>query len=206
MINCCWVMVGYWFGVVSGYFSCESDVKSSYNVELMFAASFDSKMGCLYSVFDAKKQGKPAWVVRTRNWKLRGGENRLSGLLEGVSVSGNVFTVWRDDAMRLACMRNDDMRLAWMRNDATMLAWMRNDAMRLACLKLCISGLGYRNQLSGIGTDSSLESGVSVLLYGTGTVCLWYRYPHTGIGTVRLRYQYLVWVSVPFVSGIGTTL
>ncbi|KAL4283920.1 hypothetical protein GQ457_16G014320 [Hibiscus cannabinus] len=51
----------------------------------MFAASFDSKMGCLYSFFDAKKQGKPAWVVRTRNWKLRGGENRLSGLLEGVS-------------------------------------------------------------------------------------------------------------------------
>ncbi|KAL4364295.1 hypothetical protein GQ457_04G017940 [Hibiscus cannabinus] len=58
----------------------------------MFAASFDSKMGCLYSVFDAKKQGKPAWVVRTKNWKLREGENRLSGLLEGVSVSGNVFT------------------------------------------------------------------------------------------------------------------
>ncbi|KAL4363968.1 hypothetical protein GQ457_04G023180 [Hibiscus cannabinus] len=44
----------------------------------MFAASFDSKMGCLYSVFDAKKQGKPAWVVRTRNWKLRGGENLLA--------------------------------------------------------------------------------------------------------------------------------
>ncbi|KAL4378205.1 hypothetical protein GQ457_02G033720 [Hibiscus cannabinus] len=51
----------------------------------MFAASFDSKMGCLYSVFDAKKQGKSAWVVRTKNWKLREGENRLSGLLEGVS-------------------------------------------------------------------------------------------------------------------------
>ncbi|KAL4334363.1 hypothetical protein GQ457_07G010880 [Hibiscus cannabinus] len=51
----------------------------------MFAASFDSKMGCLYSVFDVKKQGKPVWVVRARNWKLRGGENRLSGLLEGVS-------------------------------------------------------------------------------------------------------------------------
>ncbi|KAL4309205.1 hypothetical protein GQ457_01G017760 [Hibiscus cannabinus] len=57
----------------------------------MFAASFDSKMGCLYSVFDAKKQGKPAWVVRTRNWKLRGGENRLSGLLEGVSVTYALF-------------------------------------------------------------------------------------------------------------------
>ncbi|KAL4282262.1 hypothetical protein GQ457_03G019430 [Hibiscus cannabinus] len=52
----------------------------------MFAASFDSKMGCLYSVFNVKKQGKPAWVVRTRNWKLRGVENRLSGLLEGVSI------------------------------------------------------------------------------------------------------------------------
>ncbi|KAL4378458.1 hypothetical protein GQ457_02G023120 [Hibiscus cannabinus] len=78
--------------VVSGYFGCESDVKSSYNVELMFAASFDSKMGCLSSVFDVKKHGKPIWEVRMRNWKLREGENRLSGLLEGISVSGNVFT------------------------------------------------------------------------------------------------------------------
>ncbi|KAL4310085.1 hypothetical protein GQ457_01G035390 [Hibiscus cannabinus] len=44
-------------------------------------------MGCLYSVFDVKKQGKTVWVVRARNWKLRGGENRLSGLLEGVSIA-----------------------------------------------------------------------------------------------------------------------
>ncbi|KAL4387206.1 hypothetical protein GQ457_09G010870 [Hibiscus cannabinus] len=44
----------------------------NYNVELMFAASFDTKMGCLYSIFDVKKQGKPVWVVRARNWKLRG--------------------------------------------------------------------------------------------------------------------------------------
>ncbi|KAL4383243.1 hypothetical protein GQ457_15G019200 [Hibiscus cannabinus] len=51
----------------------------------MFAASFESKMGCLYYVFDVKKQGKPVWVVRARNWKLRGGENRLLGFLEGVS-------------------------------------------------------------------------------------------------------------------------
>ncbi|KAL4271924.1 hypothetical protein GQ457_13G022820 [Hibiscus cannabinus] len=43
-------------------------------------------MGCLYSVFDVKKYGKLVWVVRARNWKLRGGENRLSGLLEGVSL------------------------------------------------------------------------------------------------------------------------
>ncbi|KAL4272026.1 hypothetical protein GQ457_13G021190 [Hibiscus cannabinus] len=55
----------------------------------MFAASFDSKMGCLYSVFDVKKQGKTVWVVRARNWKLRGGENRFSVLLERVLVSGN---------------------------------------------------------------------------------------------------------------------
>ncbi|KAL4273848.1 hypothetical protein GQ457_13G013900 [Hibiscus cannabinus] len=75
------------FWDVSGYFGCESDVKSSYNVELLFAASFDSKMGCLCSVFDVKKQGKPIWEVRTRNWKLREGENRLSGLLEGISIA-----------------------------------------------------------------------------------------------------------------------
>ncbi|KAL4383613.1 hypothetical protein GQ457_15G019360 [Hibiscus cannabinus] len=71
----------------------------------MFAASFDSKMGCLYSIFDVKKQGKPAWVVQTRNWKLRGVENRLSGLLEGVSVSGNVFTwFWHVAAQIPACL------------------------------------------------------------------------------------------------------
>ncbi|KAL4361996.1 hypothetical protein GQ457_04G017820 [Hibiscus cannabinus] len=73
--------------VVSGHFGCESDVKSSYNVELLFAASFDSKMGCLCSVFDVKKQGKPIREVRTRNWKLRESENRLSGLLEGISIA-----------------------------------------------------------------------------------------------------------------------
>ncbi|KAL4332679.1 hypothetical protein GQ457_07G003860 [Hibiscus cannabinus] len=27
-------------------------------------------MRCLCSVFDVKKQGKPIWEVRTRNWKL----------------------------------------------------------------------------------------------------------------------------------------
>ncbi|KAL4318586.1 hypothetical protein GQ457_18G009900 [Hibiscus cannabinus] len=53
--------------------------------------SFDRKMGCLCSVFDVKKQGKLIREVRTRNWKLRVGENRLSGLLEGISVSGNDF-------------------------------------------------------------------------------------------------------------------
>ncbi|KAL4290535.1 hypothetical protein GQ457_14G014010 [Hibiscus cannabinus] len=63
------------------------ELENYYNIELIFAASFDSKMGCLYSVFDVKKQGKPVWVVQARNWKLRGGENRLPGLLEGVSIA-----------------------------------------------------------------------------------------------------------------------
>ncbi|KAL4334005.1 hypothetical protein GQ457_07G001290 [Hibiscus cannabinus] len=53
----------------------------------MFSASFDSKMGCLCSIFYVKKQGKPIWEVRMRNWKLREGESRLSGLLEGISIA-----------------------------------------------------------------------------------------------------------------------
>ncbi|KAL4378531.1 hypothetical protein GQ457_02G025780 [Hibiscus cannabinus] len=32
-------------------------------------------------------EGKPIWEVRTRNWKLREGESRLSGLLEGISIA-----------------------------------------------------------------------------------------------------------------------
>ncbi|KAK8574400.1 hypothetical protein V6N12_062094 [Hibiscus sabdariffa] len=92
MIVYCWVMFWYCFGVVSDCFSCESDVKSSYNVELLFAASFDSKMGCLRSVFAAKKQGKPIREVRTRFWKLREGENQLLVLLEGISVVERAVT------------------------------------------------------------------------------------------------------------------
>ncbi|KAL4295317.1 hypothetical protein GQ457_12G015990 [Hibiscus cannabinus] len=33
------------------------------------------------------KHGKPIWEVRTWNWKLREGENRLSRLLEGISIA-----------------------------------------------------------------------------------------------------------------------
>ncbi|KAL4379295.1 hypothetical protein GQ457_02G029810 [Hibiscus cannabinus] len=65
----------------------------SYNVELLFAASFDSKMRCLCSVFDVKKQGKPIREVQTKYWKLREGENRLSGLLEGISNDIERFLV-----------------------------------------------------------------------------------------------------------------
>ncbi|KAL4324659.1 hypothetical protein GQ457_11G031840 [Hibiscus cannabinus] len=114
--------------VVLGYFGCESEAKSSYNVELMFAASFNSKMRCLYSVFYVKKQGKPVWVVRTRNWKLRGGENRLSGVLEGVSVSGNVFT--------------------WLSSGSMMFG-----GLDWACLDFCNSGVEYRYPIRGIDTQ-----------------------------------------------------
>ncbi|KAL4352108.1 hypothetical protein GQ457_06G010370 [Hibiscus cannabinus] len=65
----------------------------SYNVELLFAASFDSKMGILCSVFDVKKHGKPIREVRTRYWKLREGENRLSVLLEDISDCVGWFLV-----------------------------------------------------------------------------------------------------------------
>ncbi|KAL4304138.1 hypothetical protein GQ457_10G013950 [Hibiscus cannabinus] len=43
-------------------------------------------MRSLCSVFDVKKQGKPIREARTRYWKLREGENRLSVLLEGISL------------------------------------------------------------------------------------------------------------------------
>ncbi|KAK8690915.1 hypothetical protein V6N13_074440 [Hibiscus sabdariffa] len=44
-------------------------------------------MRSLYSIFAVKKQGKPIWEVRTRYWKLREGENRLSVLLEGIPLN-----------------------------------------------------------------------------------------------------------------------
>ncbi|KAL4296830.1 hypothetical protein GQ457_12G012800 [Hibiscus cannabinus] len=111
-------------------------------------------MGCLCSVFDVKKQGKPIWEVRTRNWKLREGESRLLGLLEGISVI--LVGFW------CVCSSN-----------------------------LCISGLRYRYQHGGIGTDSSLESVYRYSHIGTGTISLWYRYLYMGIGTDRLCYRYL---------------
>ncbi|KAL4383867.1 hypothetical protein GQ457_15G011180 [Hibiscus cannabinus] len=73
-----------YFDVIGSILEVGNDVLLLGNGWVMIWGCF-GKMGCLYSVFDAKKQGKPIWVVRARNWKLRGGENRLSGLLEGVS-------------------------------------------------------------------------------------------------------------------------
>ncbi|KAL4335095.1 hypothetical protein GQ457_07G003060 [Hibiscus cannabinus] len=93
----CSALEGY-FDVIGSILEVGNDVLLLGNGWVMIWGLF-GKMGCLYSVFDVKKQGKPAWVFRTRNWKLRGGENRLSGLLEGVSVSGNVFTWLSSDLM-----------------------------------------------------------------------------------------------------------
>ncbi|KAK8585597.1 hypothetical protein V6N13_050574 [Hibiscus sabdariffa] len=66
-----------------------------------------------------------------------------------------------------------------------------------SCSNLCISGLEYRYQHGGIGTDSSLEFEYRCSPIGTGTVSLRYRYLYMGIGTVRQRYRYLY-------MGIGT--
>ncbi|KAK8626027.1 hypothetical protein V6N13_133681 [Hibiscus sabdariffa] len=54
---------------------------------------------------------------------------------------------------------------------------------------LCISGLEYRYQHGGIGTDSSLEFVYRCSPIGTGTISLRYRYLYMGIGTVRQRYS-----------------
>ncbi|KAL4273127.1 hypothetical protein GQ457_13G020050 [Hibiscus cannabinus] len=139
----------------------------------MFAASFDSKMGCLYSIFDAKKQGKPAWVVRTRNWKLRGGENRLSGLLEGVSVSGNIFT-WLSSA--------------------------QNSTFLVSSIDT-LSGVSIPKFNTGIWVSIPVREGIGTP--GIDTYLLGYRYPldtPLGIGTkggyrypsppLRLEYRY----------------
>ncbi|KAL4339376.1 hypothetical protein GQ457_08G024930 [Hibiscus cannabinus] len=50
-------------------------------------------MRSLYSVFTVKKQGKPIWEVRTRYWKLREGETRVSVLLEGIPL-GREMRCW----------------------------------------------------------------------------------------------------------------
>ncbi|KAK8576585.1 hypothetical protein V6N13_032505 [Hibiscus sabdariffa] len=141
-------------------------------------------MGCLYSVFDVKKQGKPIWEVRTRNWKFREGESRRSGLLEGVShVVESAVT--RPRRPRESRVRDSALETPsepcprpWQYVERAVkltlvllggsLAWERQGGkgteyhivqVRFSCLcsNLCISGLGYRYQNGGIGTDSSLE-------------------------------------------------
>ncbi|KAL4298049.1 hypothetical protein GQ457_12G011270 [Hibiscus cannabinus] len=90
--------------------------------------SFDSKMGFLCSVFDVKKQRKPIREVRTKYWKLREGENRLLGLLEGISIAS--FGKAR-------------------RQGGSSITFVQ---VRFSA-EFCISGLEYRYLISGIGTE-----------------------------------------------------
>ncbi|KAL4378787.1 hypothetical protein GQ457_02G020650 [Hibiscus cannabinus] len=57
-------------------------------------------MGFLCSIFDVKKQGKPIREVRTRYWKLREGENRLSGLLEAPLTKHSSLRSFSNNAYR----------------------------------------------------------------------------------------------------------
>ncbi|KAK8647320.1 hypothetical protein V6N13_121064 [Hibiscus sabdariffa] len=84
----------------------------------------------------------------------------------------------------LACVRVDAMGSWHVRKR---MSW------DLDISNLCISGLGYRYQNGGIGTDSSLEFEYRCSPTGTGTISLRYRYLCMDIGTVRQRYRYLVW-------------
>ncbi|KAL4277830.1 hypothetical protein GQ457_03G019600 [Hibiscus cannabinus] len=85
-------------------------------------------------MFAASFERKPIWEVRTRNWKLRGGENRLSGLLEGISVSRNFFYMIEqrfDDVwgLRLGLINQSKLESKWLWILPYILACMRNDAM-----------------------------------------------------------------------------
>ncbi|KAK8625986.1 hypothetical protein V6N13_133641 [Hibiscus sabdariffa] len=140
-------------------------------------------MGCLYSVFDVKKQGKPVWVGRTRNWKLRGGENRLSRLLEGVPVSGNVFT-WLSNEMMMfggldwACFQAYALSFPAMQIVSSGRQGSKGDRVKpLFKYDFCEYAQNSAIQVLSIGTLSV----VSVPKSNTG-----------------------IWVSVPAREGIGT--
>ncbi|KAK8521849.1 hypothetical protein V6N12_066431 [Hibiscus sabdariffa] len=152
-----------------GYFGCESDVKSSYNVELLFAASFDSKMGCLCSVFDFKKQGKLIREVRTRYWKLREGENRLSVLLEGISIaslgkarrqggSSITFVQVEEEAMEAILLRKDH------NNDEGMFG--KEDDRHLGDVDL----LGC-SPIKVYADNDNILKGNSIVKEGQGVIC-----------------------------------
>ncbi|KAL4383589.1 hypothetical protein GQ457_15G017170 [Hibiscus cannabinus] len=162
------------------------NAKSSYNVELMFAASFDSKMGCLYYVFDVKKQGKPVWVVRTRNWKLRGGENRLSRLLEG--VSGEITWEFFQSAFRkkyLGTRYADEKKREFM---ALVQGGMSVTDYEIQFVRLS----QYAPELVPTERDRSQISAILVLSIGT----------LSGVSIPKSNTG--IWVSVPAREGIDT--
>ncbi|KAL4362323.1 hypothetical protein GQ457_04G018300 [Hibiscus cannabinus] len=93
--------------------------------------------------FDVKKQGKPIWEVQTWYWKLREGEIRLSGLLEGISIAS------------LGKAR---------RQGGSSITFVQVRP------KFCISGLEYRYLISGIGTQfQHWNLGIGTAREGIGT-------------------------------------
>ncbi|KAK8502235.1 hypothetical protein V6N12_038553 [Hibiscus sabdariffa] len=121
-------------------------------------------MRSLCSGFDVKKQGKPVWEVRTRYWKLREGENRLSVLLEGIPITSLVVA-----------RRQEDQVLNHMFKHVYEL---HVDGCISMLDSILVGSQFYAFLVSSTGTgmvvsipDSSLESV--------------YRYCHMGTGTVR---------------------
>ncbi|KAK8980751.1 hypothetical protein V6N11_073066 [Hibiscus sabdariffa] len=66
-------------GVEEATWERKNDMKEQY--PYLFPPGYFGDVGSIL-----EKHGKSIWEVRTRNWKLWEGENRLSGLLEGTSV------------------------------------------------------------------------------------------------------------------------
>ncbi|KAL4302101.1 hypothetical protein GQ457_10G014120 [Hibiscus cannabinus] len=160
-----------YFDVIGSILEVGNDVLLLGNGWVMIWGCF-GKMGCLYSVFYVKKQGKPVWVVRARNWKLREGENRLSGLLEGVSIA-SVGKAKRQGGSNITFVQ----------------VWFFPE--------FCISGVEYRYPISGIGTQIQhwnlgigigTKGGVSVPKPPLG---LEYRYWHSSTDTSCLETSLL---------------
>ncbi|KAL4301695.1 hypothetical protein GQ457_10G009230 [Hibiscus cannabinus] len=125
-----------------------------------------------FDVIGSILEGKPVWVVRARNWKLRGGENRLSVLLEGVSVTPNtchlhdscliygswMFGTFWGDFWGGFCMLQPRILHFWCRVPIP-YQWYRYPNPTLE--------FGYRYQGRGIGIqdpqwDLSIDTGIQV--------------------------------------------
>ncbi|KAK9002015.1 hypothetical protein V6N11_024708 [Hibiscus sabdariffa] len=145
-------------------------------------------MGCLRSVFAAKKQGKPIWEVRTTYWKLREACMRNDAM-----GSWHVWEMmsWDLDMYEkqcygiLACMRNDAMgswhvSLAWGRQEGK-----EDQGITFVQVRFCGYGSMYKQWGGSVfyifGLEYRYSSVVSVPEFNTGirvSVLLdEYRYP-----------------------------
>ncbi|KAK8544911.1 hypothetical protein V6N13_123219 [Hibiscus sabdariffa] len=133
-------------------------------------------MRSLCFVFDVKKQGKPVWEVRTRYWKLREGENRLSVLLEGILFIH--VHEWYGIGKRNEILA---LRGAFL-NPCNDLERGIPQAFSI----LYMSGLEYQNRHGGIGTRFLSGICVSVLPYG-------YRYGSRVVSVLMHWYRSATW-------------